>query len=140
MERIEQFLKLNQFENAGWTANKIKDDVVRLKELTKIDIYEKYIALGKHRDAGIKFWENNMLSEAREQFSLFNDDGLIELLDACSNSEGGGALGVEIVDYYVDVGNNDIAKNVILETIKKDKENIKQMIENTKQNFKKAVK
>jgi len=44
------------------------------------------------------------------------------------------------VDYYADVSNNETAKNVILETIKKDKENIKQMIDSTKQNFKKAVK
>ncbi len=137
LSRVREFIKMGQFENAMWTVNKIQDDVVRLMELTRIDITEKYIQIGKHREAGVKFWEHNMTADAREQFVLSGDEALIRLLDACSGQESG-ALNVDIVSYFDDVKDNGDARRLILETVVKDRERLKEQLKEIRENFKKV--
>lgn len=137
LERIGEFLRLEQFENATWTANKILDDVSRLQQLTIIDIHEKFIKDGRHREAGIQFWEKNLIERARDQFRLSGDDSLLELLDACSGNTSGG-LDIDIVNYFPDVAQNETAKNLILRTITSDRENLKEQLREIKENFKKG--
>ena len=59
-----------------------------------------------------------MDAEAREMFTRSGDEKLFPLMDACAN--GGGALDTEIVRIYPLVGDNDVAKKIILETLDKD--------------------
>lgn len=137
LERVQEFIKLGQFENAVWTANKIKDDVVRLRELSRIDISEKYIFQGRHRDAGVKFWELNMLNDAKKQFIISGDEALSQLLDACRGKDEG-RLNIDIVNYYDDVKENEVAKEFILQTIENDRESLRQQMKEIKENFKKV--
>ena len=135
LSRVEEFLKLEQFDNARFNANKITDDVLRESQLLKIDIYQKFVHVGKYRDAGIKFWENGMLDEAKKQFTLSGDTTLIDLIDAISQNQNN--LNFDIVKYFVDVQDNKIAKEFIVETIQKDLQSIKSMQKDLNEKFKK---
>ena len=119
VNRVAEFLKQEQYENARFTANKIVDDKIRISELVKIEVYEKYISKGNYREAGVKFWENGLLDNAKQQFEISGDKILIDLIDACSQNDNT-KLDIDIVKYYNDVKNNEIAKNFILETINND--------------------
>ena len=66
-----------------------------------------------------------MFDEAKEQFKLSNDEKLIELLDACANGNGQ-KLEYDIVKFYVDIMDNDVAKNLILDTLKNDLSSLKE--------------
>ena len=125
LDRVAEFLKLEQFDNARFAADKIIDDIVRKNQLIKIDIFEKYVSQGKYRDAGIKFWQTGLLDEAKKQFMLSNDKILIEFMDAVSGQDQSN-LNYEIVKYFVDMKDNDVAQDFILETIKNDLNNAKQ--------------
>lgn len=119
IERINQFIKLEQYDNARFAANKIADDGERNDYLNVIEVNERFIRYGKHREAGVSYWGKNMLDEAKAQFVLSDDKVLIELIDACA-AEDKGRLDIEIVKYLQLVGNNKAATNIILETVKGD--------------------
>ena len=104
-----------------------------------IDVYETYIKVGNYREAGIKFWEYGMLEEAKKQFVLSKDQMLVELIDTISKNNKN-TLSVDIVNYFLDVKTNSVATNFILETLNKDVLNIKNGLNQTKQNFKKGRK
>ena len=136
-ERVSEFVRLGQYENARFTAMKIQDDVERNNILKTIEISEKYIQHGEYRDAGIKFWEYGLIDSAREQFLLSGDAPLIELMNSClsNNSEN---LNIDIINYYLDVSENDFAKSFILDTVKNDVDNLKTKFKEIKDNFKKG--
>ena len=135
LERVQEFVNLEQFENARFTANKISDDAIRTKELHKIDIYQNYIHKGQYREAGIKFWEFGMIDEAKQQFKLSGDETLIELIDACTQNSTQN-LNIDIVKYFVDVKDNKIARSFIADTVKRDVENLKKSFSETNKKFK----
>jgi len=135
LERVQEFVNLEQFENARFTANKISDDAIRTKELHKIDIYQNYIHKGQYREAGIKFWEFGMIDEAKQQFKLSGDETLIELIDACTQNSTQN-LNIDIVKYFVDVKDNNIARSFIADTVKRDVENLKKSFSETNKKFK----
>ena len=137
--RVEEFVKLEQFDNARFAASKIKNDVSRINAMRTIDVYETYIKVGNYREAGIKFWEYGMLEEAKKQFVLSKDQMLVELIDTISKNNKN-TLSVDIVNYFLDVKTNSVATNFILETLNKDVLNIKNGLNQTKQNFKKGRK
>ncbi len=139
VERINEFIKQEQFDNAKFTANKIKDDATRIDCLRTIEVYETLIHYGKFREAGIKFWEYGLLDKAKEQFTLSGDTILIELIDTCSKNSGSD-LNIDIINYFEDVKENKLARNIILDTIKKDLQTLKQTLFETKQNFNKGRK
>ena len=99
IERITQFINLEQYDNARFAANKLTDDAERQYQLQRIDINEKYIRRGKYREAGIAYWELGRTQEAKEQFKLSKDDILIELVDACSIDDNKG-LDIDILQFY----------------------------------------
>ncbi|MEG2675883.1 MAG: 3'-5' exonuclease, partial [Clostridia bacterium] len=119
LDRVEQFVKLEQFDNARFTANKINDDIARTYWLNKTDIAEKFILHGNYRDAGIKFWELEMYDDAKIQFGLSGDEKLCELVDACleNNKQG---LSIDIIQFFNAVEGNDVARKLIIETVQKD--------------------
>lgn len=121
-ERIEKFCSLEQYENARNTADRLSSDELRRKKLVYISIHEKYLRYGKIRDAGIEYWRQGMDKEAREMFTRSGDEKLFPLMDACL--KGGGVLDPDIVRFYPLVGDNDVAKNLILDTLGKDSSEI----------------
>lgn len=137
IERVEQFIRLEQFDNARFTANKIKDDIKRIDYLRTIDIYEQFISHGKYREAGIKFWEYGLTEQAKNQFRLSGDEILIELIDKCSQTNNKD-LNIDIVKYFDDVKDNKIAQSFIIETVKKDIKSLKSSFNSIKENFKKG--
>ncbi len=139
MSRVKEFIKLEQYDNARFAANKIKDDASRLSALRTIEIAEKYIRTSQHREAGIKFWEYGMLKEAKEQFTLSKDTILNELIDMCA-SNSSNDLNIDIVNYFDLVKDNAIAQAFIVETVKKDVSNLKNSFNKIKENFKKGRK
>lgn len=138
-ERTLEFIRLEQFENARFMASKVKDDAERISLVRKIKIGQNYVSKGNYRDAGIRFWEYGMVDDAKKMFVLSNDKMLIELVDRCGEGQNKD-LNVDIIQYYNDIKNNDIAKNFILETIKKDASGLKSSFNNMKEKFKKVGK
>ena len=137
--RVEEFVKLEQFDNARFAASKIKNDVSRINAMRTIEVYETYIKGGNYREAGIKFWEYGMLDEAKKQFVLSGDQMLVDLIDTISKNNKN-TLSIDIVNYFLDVRTNSVATNFILETLNKDVLNIKNGLNQTKQNLKKGRK
>ncbi|MDE6275100.1 MAG: AAA family ATPase [Clostridia bacterium] len=118
IERIEKFCSLEQYENARNTADRLSSDELRKKQLVYISVHEKYLRYGKIRDAGIEYWRQGMDAEAREMFTRSGDEKLFPLMDACL--QGGGALDPDIVRFYPLVEDNDVAKKIIIDTLKSD--------------------
>lgn len=138
-DRVAEFIKLEQFDNARFMAGKINDDSARIDAMRTIEISEKYIHSGKYREAGIKFWEYGMLDEAKKQFTISNDTILIELIDKCSSGSSRD-LNIDIIEYYDTVKDNAIARDFIVETVKKDISSLKSSFGKIKDNFNKVRK
>ena len=119
ISRIGQFLRLGQYDNARFTTNRIADDRERNIQLNHIDVYEKYIRYGKHRDAGIRYWELGMFDDAKAQFDLSGDTALKDMIDACQ-AESDRGLDVGIVRFLPDLRGNDTAERLIMEVLRKD--------------------
>jgi len=117
-ERIEKFCSLEQYENARNAADRLSSDNLRKKKLIYISVHEKYLRFGKIREAGVEYWKHGMDDEAREMFIQSGDRELLPLIDACKN--GGGTLDVNIVRFYPLVAENETARNLILDTLKND--------------------
>lgn len=118
IERIQKFCSLEQYENARNTADRLSSDETRKKQLVYISVHEQYLRYGKIRDAGIEYWRQGMDAEAREMFTRSGDEQLFPLMDACA--KGGGALDPEIVKFYPLVEDNDVAKQIIIDTLNSD--------------------
>ena len=119
LDRIQQFISLEQYDNARFTADKLSDDILRTNSLNRIDINENFVHLGKYREAGIEFWKKGMLDDARKMFRVSNDEALIELMDNVTNN-GNNALSIDIVKFYPLVMDNPMVANIIIDTIKND--------------------
>ncbi len=139
LERIKQFINLGQYENARTAANKIIDDLERSAQFSIIDISEKHIHHGDYRQAGIAFWEKNMLEHAKQQFKLSNDQTLIDLIDAC-NDETHQGLNIDILQFYVDVHNNESAKEIMLQVAQNDLTQLRKQNSNINDKLKKERK
>lgn len=134
--RIYEFLRLEQYDNARFTLTKVLDDEKRISFNNLIDIHEKYIKIGKYREAGIKLWECGLTEDARTQFTMSGDKLLIDLMDSCINA-GSTDLSIDIVDYFTDI-NDSFARNFILDTLKKDVKEMKDNLLSSRKNFKKG--
>ena len=135
--RVNEFIRQEQFDNARFTADKIRDDEQRINSLRTIEVYEQLVSHGKYREAGIKFWEYGLIDKAKEQFTLSGDTILIDLIDTCSKNSNND-LNIDIIDYFYDVKDNKIAQDFIIETVKKDISNLKSSFNQIGQNFRKG--
>lgn len=138
-DRVDEFIRLEQYDNARFMAGKIKDDSRRIDAQRRIEVSEKYIRVGKYRDAGIKLWEYGMLDDAKKQFTLSGDTILIELIDKCSSGNNKD-LNIDIVRYYEDIKGNSVARDFVLETVKKDISKLKSEFVDIKDRFKRSRK
>ncbi len=134
-ERINEFIKLGQFDNARFYANKFEDDYISNQQLAKIEAFEKYVFKGKHKEAGIKLWKAGLAQEAKEQFAISGDTKLIEFVDQL-DGRAGVNLDASIVKFFVDFDENDDAQQLILEVLKQDLENVRNMHRDTKKKLK----
>ena len=123
-ERIEEFMRLGQYANARVALDRLRDDNVRVAYRDKIDVHEEFISHGNYREAGVRFWEKGLYDDAREMFALSGDKLLIEFMEACLDNDDR-ALDYDIVRYFTDVGNNDVAYKLILSTVRRDLEEIR---------------
>ena len=119
VERTLQFIRLGQYDNARFIADKIEDDAVRRAYLNRIDVNEEYIRRGNYRDAGIRYWYLGMTDDAKEMFSLSGDDILVDLVDAIAHGNAG-SLDTSIVAYYPDLEENEGARALILRVLQND--------------------
>lgn len=128
LERIQEFIKLGQFDNARFYANKFDNDEICIQQNEKIDAFEQFVFKGKNKDAGIKLWKAGLIQEAKEQFAISGDVKLVEFLE---NLEGKNKskLDAEIVKFYVDFDDNDEAQKLIVDVVKAD---LKEIQENHK--------
>ncbi len=118
-DRIEQFIHLQQFDNARFCASQLSDKDECSLQNERINIYEHYVSRGQYRNAGIQFWKTGLPDDAKKQFILSGDESLISLVDASLANNSGG-LNYDVVEFYGYVEDNDIARSLIVETIKSD--------------------
>ena len=130
-ERIDEFIKLGQFDNARFYANKFDDDRTVYQMLEKIEAFERYVFKGKNKEAGIKLWKAGLVADAKKQFEISGDAKLIEFLDTLESRNNAG-LDAEVVKFFTDFDDNADARELIVETVKQDLENIRKMHRETR--------
>ncbi|MDR1093481.1 MAG: hypothetical protein LBL66_04960 [Clostridiales bacterium] len=126
LERVQRFIALGQYDNARFAAQKILSEPERAAELNRIDVGEKYIAKGLHRDAGIQYLRLAMYGDARRQFVLCNDETLARLAESCAGQ--GGGLGLEAVSAFPEVGDNEAARKVIVGLVQEDLDRMRETV------------
>ncbi|MBQ8425277.1 MAG: AAA family ATPase [Clostridia bacterium] len=134
-ERINEFIKLGQFDNAKFYAEKIENDYESYQQIEKINIYKDYIFKNKNKQAGIKLWQIGLLSEAKEQFIVSGETKLIEFMENLENKNQSN-LDADIVKFFLDFEDNPDAQNLIIDVVKQDLENIKNNHKNIKAKLK----
>lgn len=124
-DRINEFIKLGQFENARFYANKFESGIEVTRQLAKIDAFENLVFKGKNKEAGIALWRAGLSNEAKVQFSISGDTKLIDFIDRLQgkNAEN---LDADIVRFFVDFDENDDAQQLILDIIRQDLEEIRE--------------
>lgn len=135
LSRIRKFVSLGQFDNARIACENLKDELKRKEELKRIEINELYVLRGNYRDAGIRYWEAGLYDDAEDMFKLSGDHKLIEFMRACLK-EDNHALDYDIVRFYTEVEGNDIAQNLILETLRNDLKDLREKHKNLNASFK----
>ena len=134
-ERIDEFIKLGQFDNARFYAEKFEDDRIARQQLAKIEAFKEYVFKGKHHEAGIKLWKTGLTEEAKKQFAVAGDDKLIQFLEQLEGKIDSKLDGA-IVKFFVDFDDNDDAQKLILEVLEQELKSIREMHKTTKQKLK----
>jgi len=134
-DRINEFIKLGQFDNARFYANKFESGIESTKQLAKIDAFENFVFKGKNKEAGIALWKAGLSAEAKEQFTISGDTKLIDFIDKLQGRDAEN-LDAEIVRFFVDFDENDDAQKLILDVIRQDLEDIRKKHNWTKNKLK----
>lgn len=119
LERIEEFLKYGQYDNARFTAGKLEDEKLRILHRKRTDIFESYVQKGDYRGAGIALWAIGESKEAKKMFERSKDYELIKIVDRCEG-EGKEKLDIGIAEFYPELKDNPIAKKLIMDTLHED--------------------
>ena len=138
LSRIEEFIKLGQFDNARFYAEKFESGLDVERQLSKIEAFEKFVFKGKNKEAGIALWRAGLPEEAKEQFAISGDNNLIEFIDRLQGKNVDN-LDADIVRFFVDFDENDDAQKLILEVLRQDLENVRQkhkLVKNKLKEFK----
>ena len=135
-ERMEEFIKLGQFDNARFYAQKFEDSARMVQALEKIEAFEKFVFKGKPREAGIKLWKAGLLQDAKKQFEISGDTKLIEFLESLE-SRNNANLDADVVKFFCDFEDNEEAQKLIVETVLQDLESIRKKHQEIKNNLKK---
>jgi len=135
LNRINEFIKLGQFDNARFYADKFDDGYVRYQQNEKIDAFEQFVFKGHSRQAGIKLWKAGLISDAKEQFMISGDQKLIEFLENME-SRNQESLDIDVVKFFVDFEDNKDAQNLIIDVVKQDLEKVRLESKNIKSKLK----
>lgn len=119
--RIDEFLRLGQYSNAEFAAKSLSDTAETDVQLKRVRVFREFVDGGKYKDAGIAFWEIGLFEEAKKYFELSGNPELSALVDACSG-EGGEKLDAGVVRFYPELEDNETARRLIVDTVKKDLE------------------
>ncbi len=122
-ERINEFIRLGQFDNAKFYAIKL-GGYEEIQQLEKIEAYKNFVFRGKNKEAGIKLWKAGLTAEAKQQFAISGDTKLIEFLDNLESNNQSNLDG-EIVKFWNDFADNEDAKSLIVDTLKQELEQLK---------------
>ncbi|MDR3262768.1 MAG: UvrD-helicase domain-containing protein [Clostridiales bacterium] len=118
-KRTDEFIKSGQFDNARISAERMLNADEKREAINRIEVYQAYVLHGRYREAGIRFWELNMQTDAKEQFEFSRDGALIAFMDAYQK-KGGGALGYEAAAFLEDTTLDAAAKALIFDVMKRD--------------------
>jgi len=135
IDRVEEFIKLGQYDNARFTANKIVLERDKKEQLAKIEVFEHYISKGRHKDAGIKFLQYGLYSSAKEQFDTVNETVLSNLAASCEGSDN--ELGLEVINSYIELQDNEEVRKIIVGLVQSDLQKMHDNNRNTSITFKK---
>lgn len=135
-DRINEFIKLGQFDNARFYAEKLENDYESAKQLKKIEIFKDYIFKGKNKQGGIKLWQAGLVLEAKKQFEISGETKLIEFMESLENKNQSNLDG-DIVKFFVDFDGNEDAQKLIVEVLMQDLENLKNNHKNIKEKLRK---
>ena len=129
VSRINELIRLGQFENSRFYEEKFEDGELGLKMHEKIDAFEQFVFKGKPREAGIKLWKAGLVDDARAQFEISGDKSLIEFMDNLGGKKAE-SLDANIVTVFTEFDDNKDAQRLIVEVLKQDIEamNKKHMI------------
>ena len=119
LRRIDEFIKLGQFDNARFYAEKFDDATASIKAMAKIDAFEEFVFKGKNREAGIKLWKAGLVQEAKLQFEISGDKALIDFLDNLENKNMQ-SLDIDVVKFFADFEGNKDAQSLIVDIVKQD--------------------
>lgn len=131
LERIEEFLRYGQYDNARFIASKLEDERLKKLHLKRTDIFEEYIQKGDYRGAGIALWAIGESKEAKKMFERAKDYELIKIVDRCEG-EGKDVLDIGIAEFFPELKENPVAKKLILDTLHEDINNINAEIRSAK--------
>lgn len=132
--RIDEFIKLGQFDNAKFYAEKL-GGVEQYQQLEKIDAFKNLVFKNRNREAGIKLWKAGLTNDARRQFEISGDTKLIEFLTNLE-SRNQSNLDGEIVRFWQDFEDNDMARSLIIQTLSGELESMRQTHRETKEKLK----
>jgi len=133
LSRIKQFIQSAQYDNARQAANRILTIEEREKEIARIDIFENFVHKGKHKEAGIKFLQSSLYTDAKEQFQLCAEEGLAALCDSCMGETTGG--GLEALSAFIDAGENEDIQKVIVGLVREDLKQMQNTFKSTSEKF-----
>ena len=119
LERIDEFIKFMQFDNARFVAQRINDLYEQNRQLNKITAYEQCEKDKDYRRLGIRLWQEGFQEEAKTQFRISKDYDLIDLIDACQSGDSQTING-NIIEFLPLVKDNQVALSLIIDTMKNE--------------------
>lgn len=120
LRRIEQFIRLGQYDNADQTADRLEDAD---KQKARIRAYRQHWSVGDYRATGIALWQLGFLDEAKNAFVMGEEHALLALLDANRDR---GELSIDMLRYYPLLQDNEQALTLLNELVATDLSRLKE--------------
>ncbi|MBQ9145471.1 MAG: hypothetical protein IJX70_03295 [Clostridia bacterium] len=112
--RIDQFLRLGQYDNARHAARRLEDSTYHL---ARIDVYEEQMRTADYHAAGLAFWQLGALADAKQSFIASGEKELAALMDA---AEGAERLSPTMLRYLPELLDNPQAVHLLVGMVEED--------------------
>lgn len=135
VSRIDEFIKLGQFENAKFYADKLEESEFRQGQNDKIEIYKNYVFKNQNEMAGIKFLQSGLMIEAKKQFTIQNNKNIIKFIEfmEANNIK---KLDLSILKYFNKLGQIEESGKIVNYLLNEDIQYQKNLIKNNKEKIK----